>query len=41
MENILDKEPVKEFKKLDDFAKEFKAIVLNSSARPLSRLQKV
>ncbi len=34
MENILDKEPVKRVqKKLDDFAKEFKAIVLNSSAR--------
>ena len=34
MVNILDKEPVKRVqKKLDDFAKEFKAIVLNSSAR--------
>ena len=34
MENILDKEPVKRVQnKLDDFAKEFKAIVLNSSAR--------
>ena len=34
MENILDKEPVKRVqKKLEEFSKELKAIVLNSSAR--------
>ena len=34
MENILDKEPVKRAqKKLEEFSKELKAIVLNSSAR--------